>query len=188
MTNLLEKQARDQERLREFEEARKADVAAVGGGGENVGDASDPRTQNNPTSIRRGNKAVANGPSAADLPRGVSGPITSTRAEHSLRENRSGGLAETHPQLDGQQSTYSASVPGGDASVDGTNDGGETKGETGRASSRKGIEEERYSGPSVSQRERRKSMVGTRVASTLESRILMVQGLVRSKNGTVTDG
>jgi hypothetical protein len=174
MIDLLGKQARDQERLREFEDARKAEAVVVTGGGYDVGDAGNPRTQDNPTNVRRGNKAAAEG-SAADLLRVGSGPTGSTSVEHALRENRSGGLTETHPQ-----SVYSASLPGGNASVDGTNGGGETKGEAGRASSLGGIGEEHNSNPSLSQRERRKSIVGTRIPSTLESRILMVQGLVRS--------
>ena len=87
----------------------------------------------------------------------------STNVEHSLRGDLNSGLTNTnHPQLHRQQQ----SVPHEDANVDGMDSGDETKRETGRASSRGGVEEERN--PDVGG------------YSTRESRILMVQGLVRS--------
>jgi hypothetical protein len=146
INDLLEKQALAQERMKELEMARAADVKKLRG-------ELDTAVENAAVAQREAQAFEAELEEVRDL-------LAKTESNRAL-------------EAVGQWAA--------NTNVDGADGGGETKGETGRASSRKGFEEERNSDPSLS-----KSIVGTRVPSTLESRILMVQGLVRSKNGTVT--
>ena len=67
--------------------------------------------------------------------------------------------------------------------VGGADGGGETKREAGHASSHGGVGGDKLNQNSpLSQRARRVSIADTRAPSTLESRVLMIHGLVRSKN------